>query len=177
MIIEPCCCHNQLPSLCRDNVNRIVPFNTNGDVTIEKLFHAVAYLTGDAKMTLITPSLHPHCVTYLKSAYSKRWITELRLMIGTDVNIDGFRMGDLEKVVDKRVTESSSMFILEGEKMRICLTGYFPSVSPADTDNRYRMVNHTLLYTTSEPPLSLIWDELVKIAISPFRLCQRRFHQ
>ena len=162
----------QLPRLCRENEHRLMAFHTNGDVTIDKLLTAVGRLVEPAHLTLITPTIDDICAKQIFFRLKKGWLTDFSLITSPkqDINIPADIRSLVTHITDRRISESSCMFVLEGESRRICITGYMPTISPADSDNHYRLVTHTMLYTNSEPPQSLIWDELTRIPLSPLRI-------
>ena len=70
--IEPCCCARQLPEV----FNKAVPFfQTNGDVTLDKILSSVAYLAGVHPVLVFTAQdIELDFIKLLKHYFDRGWI-------------------------------------------------------------------------------------------------------
>ena len=72
-IQEPCCIENTLPRPLREHA--LATWQTNGDVTFDKLMKAVGCLAGDAiTVTVITPSIDIAHLRYLRWLQQRGWL-------------------------------------------------------------------------------------------------------
>lgn len=168
MIIENCCCHKQFPELVAKNKGRVVPYHTNGDVTLENVFRAVSCLVGKSDVTVIAPVINTSIASYISYGCKRNWYGSVRLLAGS-CSKSVSEIPSVQEVISVAITESSQMLILEGEKGRICLTGYHPVVSPVDSGKPYQLVNHTLLFQPSGDYKDDIWNEMVHIPTARLR--------
>lgn len=70
--IEPCCCARQLPEL----FNKAIPFfQTNGDVTLDKILSSVTYLAGEHPVLVFTAQdVELGFIKLLKHYLDRGWI-------------------------------------------------------------------------------------------------------
>jgi hypothetical protein len=174
MIIENCCCHNQLPDLASKSRGRVVPYHTNGDVTLENVLRAVSCLVGKSQVTIIAPALTNAIAKYLKFGYRRNWYTGFRILACMcSKSVD--ELPQCQEVISLTITESSHLLMLEGEYGRICLTGYHPQVSPVDSGKPYQLVNHTLLFQKQGESNDALWDDMVHIPTAKLRVsCKKK---
>ena len=85
MYLEPCCIENQLPALLRKERGNAL-FQTNGDVTIEKLMAAACCMAsgGFGEYWILIKEVDIQLMRYLRHWFSRGWIRELRLLTATD---------------------------------------------------------------------------------------------
>lgn len=80
--IEPCCANRQLPKLLREHENKILTFQTSGDVTVMKLMDAIGYMAGDThEMILMMPTVDVQVLRHLRWFVSRGWTTKATLLL------------------------------------------------------------------------------------------------
>lgn len=128
--IEPCCCDRQLPELFR---NDIVFFQTNGDVTEDKLLTSVSHLVGDGAILVYTNyMIDGRFLKVIKHYFERGWISGVILLCDTETVVTEVTrqhivatLGDyLENVhfaVDPLIV--NSQMVLVGEKKFVVIRG------------------------------------------------------
>lgn len=90
--IEPCCCDRQLPVLLRER--RTAFFQTNGDVTVQKMMNAVGCMAGQpSELWLMLPAVDFPLLRTLRQWFQRGWISSLHLL--TQENQEKMVMGEL----------------------------------------------------------------------------------
>lgn len=81
MFLEPCCIENQLPQLLRRERGNAL-FQTNGDVTIEKLMQAACCMAsgGFGEYWICIREVDVVLMRFLRHWMNRGWIRELRLL-------------------------------------------------------------------------------------------------
>ena len=80
--VEPCCADKQLPKLLRENANKIVTFQTSGDVTVEKLLGAIGWLAGQThELVLMMPDVDIKLLRHLCWMVRRGWTTKATLLL------------------------------------------------------------------------------------------------
>lgn len=70
--IEPCCCARQLPEVLNKG---LCFFQTNGDVTLEKILSSVSYLAGEHSVLVFTAQdIELDFIKVLKHYFDRGWI-------------------------------------------------------------------------------------------------------
>lgn len=79
--LEPCCIENQLPALLRREKGNAL-FQTNGDVTIEKLMQAACCMAsgGFGEYWIVVREVDVVLMRFLRHWMQRGWIRELRLL-------------------------------------------------------------------------------------------------
>ena len=76
--VEPCCCDRQLPELLRDNK---LFFQTNGDVTEDKILASAASLVGNGAILVYTNlNIDDRFLKVIKHYFERGWIAGAILM-------------------------------------------------------------------------------------------------
>ena len=85
MFLEPCCIENQLPQLLRRERGHAL-FQTNGDVTIEKLMQAACCMAsgGFGEYWICIREVDVLLMRFLRHWMNRGWIRELHLLTATD---------------------------------------------------------------------------------------------
>ena len=85
MYLEPCCIENQLPSLLRREHGSAL-FQTNGDVTIEKLMQAACCMAsgGFGEYWIAVRAVDVVLMRFLRHWMQRGWIRQLRLLTASD---------------------------------------------------------------------------------------------
>lgn len=173
MIIEPCCVPKQLPNLADASFGRVMPFHTNGDVVLEDVLRAVSNLCGPSEVTLVLPEVNFRLAQVLKHGHERGWWNKFNILSAVNsAKLD--EVPDVFEVISLQVTESSQMLVMDGQRGRIALTGYFPLVSPSDSKKPFRMVNHAMLYQIPDAYDQNLWDEMTKIPTAKIRVAKRQ---
>ena len=90
--ILPCCCAKQLPELLIER--RTAFFQTNGDVTVQKLMGAVGCMAGQpSELWLMLPAVDLALLRTLRQWFQRGWISSLHLL--TQENQEEMVMGEL----------------------------------------------------------------------------------
>lgn len=85
MFVEPCCAEAQIPKLIRNSKGNAL-FQTNGDVTIEKLMQAACCLAsgGFGEYWICIREVDVVLMRFLRHWMNRGWIRELHLLTATD---------------------------------------------------------------------------------------------
>lgn len=83
--IEPCCVASQLPQLLRNSKGHAL-FQTNGDVTIEKLMQAACCManSGFGEYWIAVKAVDVVLMRFLRHWMQRGWIRQLHLLTATD---------------------------------------------------------------------------------------------
>lgn len=83
--IEPCCCERQLPALVKGAAGHFCFFQTSGDVTLQKMLDAVAYMAGDGHTLLLSVAeVDREMLKSLAYYFRRGWTRGLLLVTQTD---------------------------------------------------------------------------------------------
>ncbi len=85
MFVEPCCAEAQIPKLIRNSKGNAL-FQTNGDVTIEKLMQAACCLAsgGFGEYWICIREVDVVLMRFLRHWMNRGWIRELHLLTATN---------------------------------------------------------------------------------------------
>lgn len=135
MYIEPCCIDNQLPQLLKQAPYGFVFFQTNGDVTLEKLLGAVSHMAGNEHVIILTvPEVDVMMLRTMAYYFRRGWMRALLLLTASSQRdlIEGELAGYLD-----RVQYAVDPLVLDGQVALMgCQTTPAPprSASPLATD-------------------------------------------
>lgn len=112
MYIEPCCIDNQLPKVMKEARGGFAFFQTNGDVTLEKLLGAVSCLAGPThEMVLAVGEVDVMMLRTLAYYFRRGWTRGLHLVTATaQTELVRSELGDW---ID-RVTYAADPLIVDG---------------------------------------------------------------
>lgn len=84
--IEPCCVENQLPKLLRKEHGGFALFQTQGDVTIEKLMEAVGCMVdfGGGEYWIVVKEVDIQLMRFLRRWFDRKCISRLHLLTVAD---------------------------------------------------------------------------------------------
>ena len=83
-MMEPCCVERTLPMLLRKN-NGWLPWQTNGDVTADKILKAVAHLAGnEIRLTVVAVSVDVALLRTLAWYFRRGWLKSLTVLTQHD---------------------------------------------------------------------------------------------
>ena len=129
MFLEPCCIENQLPQLLRRERGHAL-FQTNGDVTIEKLMQAACCMAsgGFGEYWICIREVDVVLMRFLRHWMQRGWIRELCLLtVGDQREMVASELGeDLMKHVDYGWREglaASQLFCCIGDRETIVVQG------------------------------------------------------
>ncbi len=150
---EPCCIENTLPILLRKY--GLVTWQSNGDVTFEKIMKAVACMAGnELSVVLVVPEIDIPMLRYLRWLNQRGWL--LRLAILTQKNQQELIRGEMPADMDlaiynhKSVTEGT--IIIYGENNTVVVLGSLHSaVTPA-------LENYTTYMGCDQDRVSMLTD-------------------
>lgn len=141
-MIEPCCCHNQLPKLLRDHCNRLCVFQTSGDVTFGKFNFAVAFMAGhEQERVLMLPVADAMLLREVRHDVAKGWAKSYTLLVGKDCGMSdeaiAVELGDaVSKVsVIRDPMVRTGLFSLSGTDGTVVIVG--DMLSHADSGLKY----------------------------------------
>ena len=126
--LEPCCIENQLPALLRRERGNAL-FQTNGDVTIEKLMQAACCMAsnGFGEYWIVIREVDVMLMRFLRHWMNRGWIRELHLLTATDQReIVASELGEeLMKHVDYGWREGLGLeaFCVVGERESMVVQG------------------------------------------------------
>lgn len=124
---EPCCIERTLPMLLRKN-NGLLPFQTNGDVTVEKLLKAVSHLAGNTLDIIVaTPAIDIPTLRLFRWYYERGWLHSLTVLTQTDQTdfIKNELPAELALTVlsSDRIADGTGMLIINGETQTVIVQG------------------------------------------------------
>lgn len=128
MIVEPCCAEHQVPRLIR-NGNGNALFQTNGDVTIEKLMQAACCLanSGFGEYWICIREVDITLMRSAKRWYDRGWVKRLHLLTATDqTELVATELGDeWMKLTEYGWSEGMQMemFCVVGETETVVVSG------------------------------------------------------
>jgi hypothetical protein len=126
--IEPCCAENQIPQLLRREKGNAL-FQTNGDVTIEKLMQAACCMAsgGFGEYWICIREVDVVLMRFLRHWMLRGWIRELRLLtVGDQREMVASELGDeLMKHVDYGWREGLGLeaFCVVGDRESMVVQG------------------------------------------------------
>ena len=159
-MIEPCCCHKQLPKLLRENQDRICVFQTSGDVTMQKFNFAVSFMAGDTSdRILVLPTADVWLLREVRHDIAKGWAKSYTLIIGkdcamTDAEIAA-EVGSSHVRVLRDQMARTPLFSLSGSEGTVIIVGDMKGV--ADAGLKY----YTAFFGTNK--------ECIEQSLSPIR--------
>lgn len=125
-MMEPCCVERTLPMLLRKN-NGWLPWQTNGDVTADKILKAVAHLAGnEIRLTVVAVAVDVALLRTLAWYFRRGWLKSLTVLTQHDQgelvkNELKEYITAVEPVAHPDVTDD--MLIIEGEEQTVIVQG------------------------------------------------------
>ncbi len=123
--MEPCCIGKTLPPLLR--TYGTMPFQTNGDVTFEKMVKAVSSMAGnELEMTLSTPEVNVEILRILAWMGRRGWLKCAKILTKSEQyasihrELDGL-VGEIHVYHHNRVEEG--ILVFKGEKGVVIIQG------------------------------------------------------
>ncbi len=153
MIVEPCCVNKQLPKAIIEAPHRVLMFHTNGDVSLEKFYRAIASAIADpAVMVLTLPTVDIHTMRLLVQCFDRDWITDL--VLTTSADITKFVESELRDYLPHvsychtvAVSFDTSMLSLFSQRQALFLHGSLP-LAPS---KKAGLSTYTLIFQPSIP--------------------------
>lgn len=135
-MIEPCCCHRQLPKLLRENRDRVCVFQTSGDVTMQKFNFAVAFMAGhEQERVLVLPKVDVRLLREIRHDVTKGWAKRYTLLVGKDCGMADDAIAaeladtDGHVCVMRDVMVRTGLFALTGTEGTVVIVGDMTSVA------------------------------------------------
>lgn len=121
--IEPCCVGRLLQPLLVEM--QVVPFQTNGDVTLEKLMKGLSEFAGDKlTITLVSPTVDLPMMRMLQWYHRRGWLTACTIMTKDDqTEFIKNELQDMDLTVLHSDDVTGGMLVMEGEKKTIAVQG------------------------------------------------------
>lgn len=129
LFIPPCCVDKKLPRAVMQAPNRALAFYTQGDVSTEKFYRAVAHLVSNpAVMVLAIPNMTKLTAALLRQCFDREWITDLVLSTSREVStlIDTHLADYREHILytaSQTVSTLSSHMVLYSDRQALTLQG------------------------------------------------------
>lgn len=136
LMIPPCCVNKKLPQAISQAPRRTLTFYTQGDVTMEKFYRAIARMldTGKAHkdklsvMVLSMGVMASDTFVFLQQCFEREWITHLVLTTArkADEMIDKYLFEFKDRILyacSKDVTEASNHMVLYNNDTALTLHG------------------------------------------------------
>lgn len=110
--IEPCCCAKQLPQLLREDK---LFFQTNGDVTMDKILSSVASMAGEhAVLVLACFEIERSFLKIVKHYFDRGWIEGFVLVTNIPtIRVQTDRKGDYMVTVEHVIREELSPYLAQ----------------------------------------------------------------
>jgi len=163
MYIEPCCCDRQLPALLRSGVPF---FQTNGDVTVQKMLQAVSHFAGKSHVLLLQmPEADVSLLRTIRHYMEKGWTSSLLLL--TQKPQDELIRGELEGHISK-VQYACDPLVLDGLCAISGDTGTVIIQGAVITDTDFSLCNYACYYGSDRNVISAaVSPTLSKLRIKP----------
>ncbi len=126
MYQEPCCIERTLPILIRQY--GYLPWQSNGDITIEKIMKAVSHLAGNAlSISLCIPVIDIATLRLLRWYFNRGWLQQLTILT-TDDQAELIRTElstNLPVTIANHtsVTDTSTLLVIKGELQTVIVQG------------------------------------------------------
>lgn len=125
MYQEPCCIERTLPQLLKEHP--LCTWQTNGDVTFDKIVKAISYLAGNSiSTTLMLPTIDIQILRVLAWLHSRGWLKSVSILTKKDqselINAELQNMEDKSAYNHSRVVED--LLVIKGEKNTVVVQGW-----------------------------------------------------
>lgn len=131
---EPCCIERTLPQLLKKY--EWMPFQTNGDVTVEKILKAVSHLAGNnLDITICLPAIDVIILRIFAWYHKRGWLKSLTILTATDQS--ELIRNELPKELTLTIVDSADipdnygLLVIKGELSNVIVNGpLYAAVSP-----------------------------------------------
>lgn len=131
---EPCCIERTLPQLLKKY--EWMPFQTNGDVTVEKILKAVSYLAGNnLDITICLPAIDVIILRIFAWYHKRGWLKSLTILTATDQS--ELIRNELPKELTLTIVDSADipdnygLLVIKGEQSNVIVNGpLYAAVTP-----------------------------------------------
>ena len=127
MIQEPCCIENTLPRLLTKGETTV--WQTNGDVTFDKVMKTVSYLAGnEIRVKVVTPTFTLRMAQVMAWMWRRGWLKRLDLLTKNAVGDDvmktlGDEIAENGGYVVEHRNVKEGMVVIEGESATVVVIG------------------------------------------------------
>lgn len=123
---EPCCIERSLPILIRQY--GWLPWQSNGDITIEKILKAVSHLAGNSiAISLCIPVIDIDVLRILSWYHKRGWLTSLEIVTSEDqtelIRAELPKELSVNIISHASVKETSPLLVIKGEKQTVIVQG------------------------------------------------------
>lgn len=121
---EPCCIENTLPILLRQY--GLVTWQSNGDVTFEKIMKAVACMAGnELNIIVAVPMIDVPMLRYLRWFQQRGWLKDLTVLTQKQQTglIRGEMLTGIPLTVRSHKSITEGVLIIKGEKQTVIVQG------------------------------------------------------
>lgn len=131
---EPCCIERTLPQLLKKY--EWMPFQTNGDVTVEKILKAVSHLAGNnLDITICLPAIDVIILRIFAWYHKRGWLKSLTILTATDQS--ELIRNELPKELTLTIVDSADipdnygLLVIKGELSNVIVNGpLYAAVTP-----------------------------------------------
>lgn len=131
---EPCCIERTLPQLLKKY--EWMPFQTNGDVTVEKILKAVSHLAGNnLDITICLPAIDVIILRIFAWYHKRGWLKSLTILTATDQS--ELIRNELPKELTLTIVDSADipdnygLLVIKGEQSNVIVNGpLYAAVTP-----------------------------------------------
>lgn len=123
---EPCCIERTLPQLLKKY--EWMPFQTNGDVTVEKILKAVSHLAGNnLDITICLPAIDVIILRIFAWYHKRGWLKSLTILTATDQS--ELIRNELPKELTLTIVDSADipdnygLLVIKGELSNVIVNG------------------------------------------------------
>lgn len=131
---EPCCIERTLPQLLKKY--EWMPFQTNGDVTVEKILKAVSHIAGNnLDITICLPAIDVIILRIFAWYHKRGWLKSLTILTATDQS--ELIRNELPKELTLTIVDSADipdnygLLVIKGEQSNVIVNGpLYAAVTP-----------------------------------------------
>lgn len=165
MIVEPCCCDNQLPLLIR--TNRDTAFVTNGDVLLHHILHAASCLVGNKMdIVIVIPHVNVAIVSKMVEFFRRGWLNTLYVLTEDKAEVFGAFRSNCAEFIDNVILAETKK--VGSDVLALLGTSGIVFTGPILTEQTFALTSYgvtsTYLYMAED-----IVDEMGEYAVSPLK--------
>lgn len=173
---EPCCIERTLPILLRKY--GLLPWQSNGDITTEKIFKAVSHLAGNSlEISLCIATIDIPTLRLIAWYHKRGWLTHLSIITSNDQTelIRAELPAELPVTIASHtsVSDTSPMLLFKGELQTVIVQGPLHAL-PATTATREQFITYAGKDTDRIAQLSATLTSIFHVATRPKKYSRKR---
>lgn len=123
---EPCCIERTLPILVRQY--GWLPWQSNGDITLDKILNAVSHLAGNrVAISFCIPTIDIAALRFFAWYHKRGWLTSLEIITSEDqtelIRAELPKELSVNIVSHNSVVETQPIVVIKGEKQTVIVQG------------------------------------------------------